>query len=326
MAPLTRTFSASVSWRAHAVMNTWVGASPASFSSRSPRENRSAATCSTPSTVGGRRDRPEVRQPEAIRRSARAPPVIPVAPTTRAWAPGGGVRTGTGARSGRISGVDMSTTVRMPVAMLPIVADDELTPRLAEVLRSSRLSRGLSTAALAEGSGVSRASIVKLERAESQPSAALLGRLCPPLGLTLSELFARVERPREDSGRLLRAGQAPVWTDPASGYRRVSRSPLAGGPLQLTEIELPRAPRSPIPPTPTATSTSRSGSWPVTWNSWRTGGATNSAPATASNWGRPPTARSPTTATARPGTWWPWPAADATHESPGRTAGALAVS
>ncbi|WP_328292688.1 XRE family transcriptional regulator [Kineococcus sp. NBC_00420] len=127
----------------------------------------------------------------------------------------------------------------MPVAMLPIVADDELTPRLAEVLRSSRLSRGLSTAALAEGSGVSRASIVKLERAESQPSAALLGRLCPPLGLTLSELFARVERPREDSGRLLRAGQAPVWTDPASGYRRVSRSPLAGGPLQLTEIELP---------------------------------------------------------------------------------------
>lgn len=124
--------------------------------------------------------------------------------------------------------------------MLPIVAEDEeLTGRLAEVLRAARLTHGLSTAALAEASGVSRASIVKLERADSQPSAALLGRLCAPLGLTLSELFARVEDPREGHGRVLREADAPVWTDPVSGYRRVSRSPLAGGPLQLTEIELP---------------------------------------------------------------------------------------
>lgn len=123
--------------------------------------------------------------------------------------------------------------------MLLIVAHDELTPRLAEVLRAARLTRGLSTAALAAASGVSRASIVKLERGESQPSAALLGRLCPPLGLTLSELFARVEGPHSGHGRLVRAADAPVWTDPGSGYRRVSRSPLPGGPLQLTEIELP---------------------------------------------------------------------------------------
>lgn len=123
--------------------------------------------------------------------------------------------------------------------MLPIVVEEELSGRLAEVLRAARLTRGLSTAALADASGVSRASIVKLERGESQPSAALLGRLCPPLGLTLSELFARVERPRAGSGRLLRSADAPVWTDPVSGYRRVSRSPLPGGPLQLTEIDLP---------------------------------------------------------------------------------------
>lgn len=115
---------------------------------------------------------------------------------------------------------------------------DDLTAALARVLRTARLARGLSTAALAEASGVSRASIVKLERADAQPSAALLGRLCAPLGLTLSELFSRTEEARP-ARRLVRAADAPVWTDPATGHRRRSLSPAPDGPVQLTEIELP---------------------------------------------------------------------------------------
>lgn len=116
--------------------------------------------------------------------------------------------------------------------------EDDLTARLAHVLRTARLDRGLSTAGLAAASGVSRASIVKLERADSQPSAALLGRLCAPLGLTLSELFSRTEGPHH-ARRLVRAADAPVWTDPATGHRRRSLSPAPDGPVQLTEIELP---------------------------------------------------------------------------------------
>lgn len=133
--------------------------------------------------------------------------------------------------------------------MLPIVPTaeptaerapaDDLTARLAGLLRSARLDRGLSTAALAQRSGVSRATVVKLERAESQPSAGLLGRLCAPLGMTLSELFARAEDAGSRGGRLVRADEQPVWTDPATGYLRRTVSPLAGGPLELAEIELP---------------------------------------------------------------------------------------
>lgn len=117
-------------------------------------------------------------------------------------------------------------------------ATEELTARLAQVLRTARLARGLSTAALAQASGVSRASIVKLERADAQPSAALLARLCAPLGLTLSELFSRTED-THPVRRVVRAADAPVWTDPATGHVRRSLSPAPDGPVQLTEIELP---------------------------------------------------------------------------------------
>ena len=123
--------------------------------------------------------------------------------------------------------------------MLIVTSDDTaFTARLAQVLRAARQARGLTTAALAQASGVSRGSVVKLERGDSQPSAALLGRLCGPLGLTLSELFARVEA-RTATGRLVRAASAPTWTDPVSGHRRRSLSPSPAGPVQLTEIVLP---------------------------------------------------------------------------------------
>ena len=113
---------------------------------------------------------------------------------------------------------------------------DPLSASLAGVVRDARAARGLSASGLAEVSGVSRAMIAKIERAEVQPTAALLGRLSAALGLTLSELVARAE----DSGRrLARHDEQPVWTDPETGYRRRALSPVSGGPLELVEVELP---------------------------------------------------------------------------------------
>ena len=103
-------------------------------------------------------------------------------------------------------------------------------------MRAARVARGLSTSALAERSGVSRAMIAKVERAQAQPTAALLGRLSAALGLTLSELIARAEHADR---RLARAADQPTWTDPDSGYRRRALSPASGGPLELVEVELP---------------------------------------------------------------------------------------
>jgi transcriptional regulator with XRE-family HTH domain len=113
---------------------------------------------------------------------------------------------------------------------------DSLTLSLAAAVREGRLARGLSASALATRAGVSRAMIAKVERAESQPTAALLARLSAGLGMTLSELVAAAE---QGEGRLARAAEQPTWTDPVSGYRRRAVSPRAGGPLELVEVDFP---------------------------------------------------------------------------------------
>ena len=111
-----------------------------------------------------------------------------------------------------------------------------LSSSISATVRDARRARGFTVSALAEASGVSRAMIAKVERDEAQPTAALLGRLSGALGMTLSELVARAEGERP---RLARAADQPVWTDPATGYRRRALSPAAGAPLELVEVELP---------------------------------------------------------------------------------------
>jgi len=118
--------------------------------------------------------------------------------------------------------------------MSTIVTD--VTAPLAARLKTEREARGWSVAELAERSGVSRAMISKVERAEASPTAALLGRLSGAFGLTLSALLARAERA---SGRLSRRAAQAQWTDPQTRYRRRTVSPTTGGPLEIVEIELP---------------------------------------------------------------------------------------
>jgi transcriptional regulator with XRE-family HTH domain len=113
---------------------------------------------------------------------------------------------------------------------------DDLSTALAAALLDARRAQGLTAGALAERSGVSRAMIGKIERGEAQPTAVLLSRLAGALGITLSALMARAEG---DGGRLARAADQPVWTDPATGYLRRAVSPPAGGPLELVEVDLP---------------------------------------------------------------------------------------
>jgi transcriptional regulator with XRE-family HTH domain len=113
---------------------------------------------------------------------------------------------------------------------------DALSTALATTLQTARQAHGLSGGALADRSGVSRAMISKIERGETQPTAALLARLAAALGMTLSELVARAEG---DQDRLARRDSQPTWTDPGSGYTRRAVSPAAGGPLELVEVELP---------------------------------------------------------------------------------------
>ncbi|MCG7363465.1 XRE family transcriptional regulator [Roseomonas sp. ACRSG] len=122
----------------------------------------------------------------------------------------------------------------------------DLTAPLAARLRAEREERGWSIAELAERSGVSRAMISKVERAEASPTAALLGRLVGALGMTLSTLLARAEGDAGGGGRVARAAEQPVWRDPETGYLRRAVTPPGAQP-ELVRVELPPGARVAYP-------------------------------------------------------------------------------
>src|SRR5512141_1427565 len=94
---------------------------------------------------------------------------------------------------------------------------DEQSSRLAQRIRLEREGRGWSLADLAERSGVSKATISKIERAEVSPTAVVLVKLASAFELTLAGLMLRAEAQPE---RVSRAGEQPVWRDPDTGYLR----------------------------------------------------------------------------------------------------------
>jgi transcriptional regulator with XRE-family HTH domain len=112
---------------------------------------------------------------------------------------------------------------------------DETGPRIAARLRLERDSRGWSLADLAERSGVSKATISKIERDEVSPTAVVLVRLAGAFDLTLAGLLLRAE----GQGRLTRASEQPLWRDPKTGYLRKQVFSRPDHPLEVIEVDLP---------------------------------------------------------------------------------------
>ncbi|MFC3125289.1 helix-turn-helix domain-containing protein [Pseudoroseomonas globiformis] len=114
---------------------------------------------------------------------------------------------------------------------------DSLDVRIARRLALLRAEHGLSLDTLSDRTGISRATLSRLERGETSPSATMLGRLCTTYGRSLSRLMAEVE---DTSAELILAGAQTVWTDPESGFRRRLISPPGGGlRLEMLEGRLP---------------------------------------------------------------------------------------
>lgn len=130
------------------------------------------------------------------------------------------------------------------------LADSDLIEdRLAQRLRALRGERGWTLDETAARSGVSRATLSRLEKAEVSPTAKVLGQLCAAYGLTLSRLMHLVEA---EFAPLLPRAEQPVWHDAETGFHRRSVSPpaqsLAGEVLEGTldagtEIAYDRPPR-----------------------------------------------------------------------------------
>jgi transcriptional regulator with XRE-family HTH domain len=126
-----------------------------------------------------------------------------------------------------------------------------------ERLRAARRARGWPIDRLAAASGVSRAMISKIERGESSPTAVVLGKLSAALELSIAELLVQAPadeagadvppgRPAPAAGLVRRAGRAPEWRDPDTGYlRRQLSTPRF--PVAVTEVVLPAGARVPYP-------------------------------------------------------------------------------
>ncbi|PYB70004.1 helix-turn-helix domain-containing protein [Rhizobium wuzhouense] len=129
---------------------------------------------------------------------------------------------------------------------------DDFEKTVGERVRALRMRRGLTLDQLAEASGVSRAMISRIERAEASPTAALLARLCSALGVSLSVFFA------EEGGvadPLMRRARQPVWRDPESGYlRRAVSPPGTGSGTDIVEVEFPPQAHVRFPGRPTGRS------------------------------------------------------------------------
>src|SRR4051794_37641253 len=125
---------------------------------------------------------------------------------------------------------------------------DTIEERIAARLRARREQLGLTLDELAGRSDVSRAMISRIERRESSPTAALLGRLCAGLGITLSSLMAAIE---VEPSALLKAKDQPTWHDRATGFERRAVSPVAtGSPVELVHGTLPPGARIDYPGLP----------------------------------------------------------------------------
>jgi transcriptional regulator with XRE-family HTH domain len=100
--------------------------------------------------------------------------------------------------------------------------NDEL--KLAQRLAALRTTQDWSLEMLAEKTGISRATLSRIERAETSPTAALLGKLSAAYGLPTSRLLMDLE---DNPAELIRYGQQSVWRDTRTGFERRSISPPA---------------------------------------------------------------------------------------------------
>ncbi len=112
--------------------------------------------------------------------------------------------------------------------------------QIARQLKALRAQRGWTIDRLAAASGVSRAMISRIERAESSATAALLGKLSAALGVPLSDLLAAPVQ----AGTVARKTERMRWQDPATGFMRELVTPrLTGSMVEVIEVELPAAAR-----------------------------------------------------------------------------------
>ena len=100
--------------------------------------------------------------------------------------------------------------------------EQDLARRLVELRRA----QNWPLEELSEKTGISRATLSRIERGDTSPTATVLGRLASAFGLSMAELFGAASN---DAERHVPKDGQPVWQDPETGFCRRSLTPAAGG-------------------------------------------------------------------------------------------------
>src|SRR5579863_8387632 len=131
----------------------------------------------------------------------------------------------------------METSIQERFAVQPASEANSLEYRIADRLAELRAERGWTLETLAQRTGISRATLSRLERCELSPTAAMLAMLCGQYGWTLSRLMVEAEQPPPS---VISAGEQVTWRDPETGYlRRVVSPPHPKLRGELIEVTLP---------------------------------------------------------------------------------------
>ena len=112
-----------------------------------------------------------------------------------------------------------------------------LDRQIARRLQVLRAGQGWTLEVLAARTGISRATLSRLERGELSPTATMLGALCAQYGWTISRLMAEAEN---GPPAVVRANEQVIWKDPETGYvRRIVSPPNPHLKGELVEVTLP---------------------------------------------------------------------------------------
>jgi len=124
-----------------------------------------------------------------------------------------------------------------PVSQPIPEAPDAMEQRLARRLAALRIERDWTLDDLAQQSGISRATLSRIENCETSPTANILGKLCSVYGMGMSRMLAGID---EGSANLIPAEKQAIWVDPESGFQRRMVSPASRDfKMVVTEITLP---------------------------------------------------------------------------------------
>ncbi|THH38920.1 XRE family transcriptional regulator [Aliishimia ponticola] len=96
---------------------------------------------------------------------------------------------------------------------------------LGQHLRSLREGCDMTLDALARATGLSRATLSRIEKNEVSPTAETLGRLASAYALPISQLLSPMEQAFQP---VIRRSEQAVWTDPGHAFTRRSVSPPSG--------------------------------------------------------------------------------------------------